>query len=316
MILYFVGTLVADSLGFQRVIYHYGFAPMYVYSDMNHFAQYSGLLTGLAFYYTAGALALLLIAYLMWPRGADESGRSRRAAAAERWRSPAVRLVAGVIALVTIAAGGSVWYNTAVLNRFVSRTDAEHARAAYERDFKRYKSLASPRIVGIHIRADLVPERRTMALSSVYRIVNKQARPLDTLYASVLDVPFHSRIETGLTAAQGYHVDSLVWSRPARFLFADSARGVYLYRLARPLAPGDTIALAFGAHYSAEGYPNNDPNNDIVANGTFFEPGISVRETAQASGTPKTAARAATPVPSRSEFSSASRWCLLTKAAT
>ena len=271
MVLYFVGTLVLDSVGFQRVIYHYGFAPVYVYSDMNHFAQYSGLLTGLAFYYTAGAFVLLLIAYLMWPRGADESGRSRRAAAAERWRSPTTRLMGGVTALAVVATGGSVWYNTAVLNRFAGRKDTQHARAAYERDFKRYKSLASPRIVGIHIRADLVPERRTMALSSVYRIVNKQQRPLDTLYASISSVPFHAGVETGLTMAQGYHVDSLVWSRPAGLLFADSARGVYLYRLAHPLAPGDTIALAFGAHYSAEGYPNNDPNNDIVANGTFLD---------------------------------------------
>ncbi len=270
MILYFAGTLVLDNLGFQRVIYHYGFAPRYVYSDMNHFAQYSGLLSGLAFYYTAGALGLLLIAYLLWPRGADTSGASRRAAALERWRLPATRWVGGVTVLATAAAGGSVWYNTAVLNRFTSRKDTEHERVAYERDFRHYRSLAAPRIVGIHVRADLVPERRTMALSSVYRIVNKQRRPLDTLYASVSSVPFHSAIETGLSAGQGYHVDSLVWSRPVQLLSADSARGVYLYRLARPLAPGDTIALAFGAHYSAEGYPNSEPNNDIVANGTFL----------------------------------------------
>jgi ABC-2 type transport system permease protein len=279
MILYFAGTLVLDTLGFQRVIYHYGFAPGYVYSDMNHFGQYSDFLTGIGLYYTAGAGVLLLVAYLTWPRGADESGRARRAAALARWRSPVTRTVGGMAVLATLAAGGSVWYNTAVLNRFAGKTTIKRERVAYERDFRHFQSLAAPRIVGIHIRADLVPERRTMALSSVYRIVNKQQRPLDALYVSAPSVLFHSAILAGLSAEQWYHADSIVWSRPARQIFADSGRGVYLYRLAQPLMPGDTIDLAFGAHYAARGYPNGGPNNDIVSNGTFLNwtyfPGLS-----------------------------------------
>lgn len=271
MIVYFVASQVLNQLGFQRVIYHYGFRPTYVYSDMNRFAQYAAALSGVALYYTAAAFCLLILAYLLWPRGADETGRTRRAAALARWRSPSTRLVGGATALATMTAGGFVWYNTAVLNSFHSTRDVERQRAAYERDFRRYRSLAAPRIVGVHIRADLVPERRAMALASVYRIVNKQPRPLDTLFVSVASVAFHNAtLRGGLSAGHGYRVDSLVWSSPTRLLLADSARGVYLYRLAKPLPPGDTITLAFGGRYAAHGYPNGDPNNDLVANGTFL----------------------------------------------
>jgi hypothetical protein len=124
--------------------------------------------------------------------------------------------------------------------------------------------------VGVHIRADLVPERRTMALASVYRIVNKQPRPLDTLYVSISSVAFTSATSGGVASSHDYHVDSLVWSRTTTLAFADSTRGVYLYRLAQPLAPGDTITLDYGGHFAAAGYPNDNPNHDLVGNGTFL----------------------------------------------
>ena len=125
-------------------------------------------------------------------------------------------------------------------------------------------------IVGVRIRADLVPERRAFALQSVYRIVNKHTRPLDSLLVSLPAVGFGSNISGGVFAEGGYRMDSLVWSKPNRVLFADSARGVYLYRLTTPLAPGDSMTLSFGGHFSPAGFPNAHPNNDIVANGTFL----------------------------------------------
>jgi ABC-2 type transport system permease protein len=270
MIVYFLVTLALSNLGFQRVIYQYGFTPDYVYSDMDQFRQYSASLTGLALYFSAVALGLLIIAYLAWPRGADETRRARIAAALARLRSPATRTLGGATAFATVVAGGFVWHNTAVLNRFTSTLDVQQARAAYERDFRRYHSLLGPRIVAIRVRGDLVPERRTMALSSVYTVVNKHAQPIDTLYVSLASTAFHFTLPPGLTAGHDYHVDSLVWNRPTRLLFADSARGVFVYGLAHPMAPGDSMTLAFGAHFAARGYPNDRPNNDIVANGTFI----------------------------------------------
>jgi ABC-2 type transport system permease protein len=270
MIVYFLVTLALNKLGFQRVIYQYGFTPDYVYSDMNHFRQYAASLSGLALYFVAAAIVLLIVAYLAWPRGADETIRARLGSALSRWRPGPTRLLGGATACATLVAGGLVWHNTAVINRFESTREVQHSRAAYERDFHRYESLAGPRIVAVHVRADLVPESRAMALSSIYTVVNKHSRPIDTLYASLASAAYHFTLSSGMGVEHNYHVDSLAWSRPTRLLFADSARGVYLYRLLQPLAPGDSMTLAFGAHYAAHGYPNDSPNNDLVANGTFL----------------------------------------------
>jgi hypothetical protein len=237
---------------------------------MNGFRQYAASLSGLALYFGAAAIGLLVIAYLAWPHGADETRRARIATMLARLRSPGTRTLGAGATCATLIAGGFVWHNTAITNRFMSTRAVQQERAAYERDFRRYKSLAGPYIVAIRVRADLVPEQRTMALSSVYTVVNKHPQPIDTLYVSLASSAFHFQLPSGLTAEHNYHIDSLVWNRPTRLLFADSARGIYLYRLSQPLASGDSMTLAFGGHYAAHGYPNDSPNNDIVANGTFL----------------------------------------------
>jgi ABC-type transport system involved in multi-copper enzyme maturation permease subunit len=270
MIVFYVLTAVLASWGFERVLYQYGQPPTFIYSDMNRFGQYASFLTWIIVYNSAIALVLLVIAYLFWMRGSDDGWPARLREAGARWRARSTRLVGGVTAAGAVAAGGFVFYNTAILNAFASTKDIERRRVAYEQTYRRFKDLAQPRIVGVRIRADLVPERRAFALRSVYRIVNKHARPIDSLFVDLAAAAFGGNIGGSVWSASGYRIDSLVWSRPTRVLFADSARGVYLYRLTTPLAPGDSITLAFGGHFSATGFPNANPNNDIVANGTFL----------------------------------------------
>jgi ABC-2 type transport system permease protein len=212
----------------------------------------------------------LIVAYLFWPRGAAETWAARWAAVRARAGATSTRALAGTTALATVAAGGFVWYNTAVLNPYRSTKTTEHLQAAYERDYRRYRTLETPRIVGVHIRADLVPEQRAFSLASVYKVVNKRQRPLDSLYVSITTTAFLSSVTGAASTSHGYRVDSIVWSRPTSVVFADTARGVYLYRLAQALAPGDTIMLAYGGHYTTAGYPNDSPNNDIVGNGSFL----------------------------------------------
>jgi len=282
MILFYVLTTVLGTWGFERVLYQYGQAPSFTYSDMNRFAQYAPFMTWVTIYNCAVASVLLMLAYLFWVRGADDGWPARLRYAAARWQSGATKLAGGLTAAGAIASGGFVFYNTAVLNPFAGTKEIENRQVAYEKAYRHFKDLAQPRIAGVRIRADLVPERREFALQSVYRIVNRRTRPLDSLLVSLPAVGFGANISGGVFAAGGYHADSLVWSKPNRVLLADSARGVYLYRLTTPLAPGDSLTLTFGGHFSPAGFPNANPDNDIVANGTFLNnsyfPGLGYDE--------------------------------------
>ncbi len=273
MVGYFLLLTVLNSWGFERVLYHYGRIPTYIFSDMNGFGLFATPLIWETLYGTAIAAVLAIVAYTLWLRGADSDLRSRLRTARERWGpfGSRTQVAAGMTALAAIGTGAVVFYNTAVLNPYVNSTETRNRRAAYEKEYRRFRNFPQPRIVDVHARADLVPERRSFALRSVVRAVNKHDRSIDTLYVSITPLAFNLTLnpDSG-TAAQGYRLDSLVWSRPTTLVRGDTANGVFLYRLAEPLAPGDTIALAFGAHYAPAGFPNDHPNTDIVENGTFL----------------------------------------------
>ena len=273
MIVFYVLTLVLNSWGFERVLYQYGLPTDYVYSDMNRFGHYAPFLTLLVVYDSAIALVLLVVAYLFWVRGSDDSWSARLREAGMRWRARSTRVVGGLTALGAVAAGGFVFYNTAVLNRFTSTKDIERRRAAYERDYRRFKDLAQPRIVGVRIRADLVPERRAFALRSVYRLVNRHPRALDTLYVSLGAVGFGGDIHGGRWSLAGYRLSSC-GAVSDRVLVADSGRGVYLYRLATPLAPGTPYVRG---PTTTDGFPFHIPTTTSWPTGRSSTTAISRR---------------------------------------
>jgi len=270
MVGYFLILTVLNSWGFEHVLYQFGRVPTYTFSDMNGFGLFVPSLAWESAYNTAVACVLGLIAYLLWVRGTDLDIRSRLHSAAERW-SPRTQLAGGTTAFAVLATGAIVFYNTNVLNRYVPSTVTRDRRAVYEKEYRRFKGFPQPRVVDVRVRADLVPEHRSFALSSVVLAVNKHAMSIDTLYVSLTPLGFGTALDPdSVISVDGYHLDSLVWNRPATLLRGDTANGVFLYRLTQPLEPGDTITLEFGAHYKPTGFPNSHPNTDIVENGTFI----------------------------------------------
>jgi len=272
MILYYIGLIASRRLGFEHRLYRYGARPDYTYSDMNGYGPFSGYLASFLVYGVLLGLMLGLVAYLFWVRGSDPGGRPRLALARGRF-TPRTG-AAGVGMLLAAALMGTfIFTNTNVWNRFNTRKAADQLQARYERSYRKYFDSPGPRITAVVVRADLVPERRRFALASTYTAVNQTGRPLDTLLVSLGVAVVANRDSTGPIRAGHYHVDSLVWSRPTTLLTGDTTTGMYLYRLTQALSPGDTIMLAFGAHYWTEGFPNQGPNTDIVRNGTFLSNG-------------------------------------------
>jgi len=100
--------------------------------------------------------------------------------------------------------------------------------------------------------------------------VNRDARPVDTLFVAL---PASAPRPTSLfeaTSNTGVALDSLVFDREAQLVLDDTPNGVRLYRLAKPMALGDTLTARFGGRFEPRGYPNDAFNNDVSANGSFM----------------------------------------------
>ncbi|MEP6692322.1 MAG: M1 family aminopeptidase [Gemmatimonadaceae bacterium] len=261
MLVVFVAVPVITNLGFEHRLYQFGRTPAVTYSDMNRFGHFVPSIAWFTAYWTAFGLLLLVVAALFWVRGTDDAPRVRLSGAAARL-TKRVALAGSTFAALTLLFGGAIYYNSDVLNRYDTRQERRQESAKYERQFKKYRALVQPKITDIVVRADLVPERRAFAIAGTFTIVNSRGRPIDTLYVAE---------PTLRSDAPNIRLDSMRPSRAAALLPAsDTAAGIFMYRLAQPLAPGDTMTLGFGIHYANRGFPNGTAKSAIVANGSFI----------------------------------------------
>jgi hypothetical protein len=259
MILYFLSTEVLPEVGLTHGLYLFGKAPRALYSDMNGYGPYRAAVLWYRVYWAFMAAFLVIAARLLWVRGTDVRWRGRLR---EAWRRLAP--AGGIAAVLSLAGfvGSGIWiyYNTTVLNDFETEAHEKRVAALYEQRYKQYEDVAQPRVTAVSIQADLSPEEPQARLCGSLRAVNCTDQPIRELHLLLhrelhinrLDLPPH-----------GVSVD-------------DREVGYRICTLARPIPPGDSLDIGFDLAIRPRGFVNNDPNTEVVANGTFFDNTVSI----------------------------------------
>jgi ABC-type transport system involved in multi-copper enzyme maturation permease subunit len=253
MVLYLMSTIFLGVLDYDHRLYQYADPPRPVYSDMNGFGHYLEPYLWFNLYWTFGAAILVGLAVLFWRRGTEGSWRDRWRVARDRFRGP-IRWALPLAAALFAVTGGWIFYNTNVLNEYVPDDLAEERQAGYEKQFRQYKDVALPRVTAVKVDVDIYPTERRIEARGRYRLVNRGEAPLAELHVSIprrttvrsLDFPPHTQT------------------------LADEVFGYSIYRLETPLPPGGEMDFAFDLAVENPGFVNNDPDDLIAANGTFF----------------------------------------------
>lgn len=251
----FLGLMgVMAYLDLDHNLYQYAASPSAPYSDLNGYGHFLPGVLWFDLYWTLFAVALLVLARLFRWRGTDRGGRWRHARSrlARRpvWTTLAVSLLA--FALV----GGWIFYNTNVLNHYVSGDQTKQRQADYEKRYGKFADAPQPRITKVATRVDIHPHHRKLHVHATYRLVNKHAKPIDTLYINWdQDIP-----PTDLHF--GKH----------KLVKRDERVGFSIYRLAQPLQPGASMDFSFDLDYTGRGFRNEPGGMDflLVHNGTFI----------------------------------------------
>ncbi|MBF9239621.1 ABC transporter permease [Hymenobacter sp. BT683] len=244
------------------------------YSAMNGYGHFLPAFWWNKLLWAGVALLMVLAATLLWVRGTDTTGRLREAR--RRWSAgSSATLALGL--LISLGAGGYIFYNTNVLNQYLSPKAGEQQQLAYEQQYRRYKDVPQPRVTAVSLKTDIFPSTRAVRFRGQFTLVNKHAEPLDSVIVS-LPAERHPRVRSLALGAPGQ----------ATLALNDTTFGFRIYRLARPLAPGDSLALRLDLFYQERGFPNAGSNTDIVYNGTFISngylPGLGYREEVEISG--------------------------------
>jgi ABC-2 type transport system permease protein len=250
----FAFTAAAWPLGIRHHLLVYNGRPGWAYSDMNGFGPYVEPILWFKLYWAAWALLLAVVACVLWVRGREPGVRRRLRQARARFTGPAARM-AGAAAVLIVATGGFVFYNTNVLNEYVTADEQGAAQADYEKRYGRFEDVPQPTIESAELRVEIYPDEQAVDLRGSYRLVNHTDAPIDSVHVSV-----------------GPAIDtrSISFDRAAQSEVTDEDVGYRIYALDRALNPGEAMQLSFDVAFRQRGFSNDDPQTDVVSNGAYF----------------------------------------------
>jgi ABC-2 type transport system permease protein len=249
----FAALFSLESLGLENLLYGFRI-PAVVYSDMNGFGHFRAPALTLIAYWGAFCVLLLVLAHLLFARGAEARAVERVGEAVARIRR-GTTMVAAAATLTFAIVGGWVYYNTHKLNRYETTASRLRARADYERRFGAYRGRPGPSLVAVTAAVDVFPEQRRLEIHGESTLRNNRDRALTEVVLSVDP----RLILAGLSVPGAIHREQ------------DPGQGFYRLVLQDPLEPGETRQMQWRGTRQNNGFVNSQPDNELVANGTFVE---------------------------------------------
>ena len=232
--------------------------PGVTYSDMNGFGHvvYSFIIFKL--YWGAFCLVLAVVSTLLWVRGTEDRLKQRWQGALVKANAASWRVA--VIGLVLFSGlGGFIYYNTNILNKFYSDDQQEEMQANFEKKYRRYRNIPQPKITGVQINLDLYPNTLGLHANCVYNMRNKSLVAIDSVH---INMP------------AGVKLNTLVFDKPYSLVYNDSYYKYMIYKLAKPLLPGETTAIIFDVDIVTKGFQQNFTGlSTPLYNGTFINNG-------------------------------------------
>jgi aminopeptidase N len=255
MLLYIVANVTLGNLGYEHGLYRYAHTIRVPISDMNGLGRFWIGQAWFDLYWTAFAVILLVVAHLLWRRGAETRLKPRLALMrANLTGGPVVFLI--LAGLVMWGTAVNIFDNVNVLNDYSSSTKVAKERYAadYEKALWQYHTVPQPKIVAVTLNVALHPKQVRAETEGSYTIENRTGQPLSELHVR--------------------------WQKPLRMEMLDVGEATLekdyktfdyrIYRFATPMAPGERRTIRFKTVLEERGFPNNAPLTRIVENGTFL----------------------------------------------
>jgi hypothetical protein len=127
-------------------------------------------------------------------------------------------------------------------------------RQAYESKYKFLKNKAQPTITDVNTTIDIYPFDESYAVSGIYTMVNRSATPVDTIYMCGNDEMTWGQWDTN----------------KGRLVTIDTQHGYYVFKMDKPLLPGDSLKLNFSFKYKGSAFNAAAGFNTIINNGSFI----------------------------------------------
>jgi ABC-type transport system involved in multi-copper enzyme maturation permease subunit len=236
----------------QDVLYTFRL-PMILHSDMNGFGHFAARHASLIAYWSAFLVLATVAAHLVAPRGCYDRFAHRIADARSRVTHSTIA-VASAAAVAFVALGAWIFYNTHVLNEYVSAGTLEAGRADYEKKYRRYAGLPVPFPTAVDMAIEFFPAERRVESRGTMQLVNNTDQPIEHVLVTLNPELTINALDLGAAAV------------------IDDGAGGRVYRFAEPLAVGATVFGRWDFSWRNDGFDNLMATSNAVAeNGTYLD---------------------------------------------
>ena len=255
--LYFIGSIVLAQLGLEHNMWRFARIPAITYSDINQFGHFMESTFWYNLYWIGFTAILVISGYALWRRGSEYSLKYRMTMLRPNMGNfGLIVLIAG--GLMFVGAGSTIYYNTRVINNFVSQDEQLDQQADYEKKYKQFESWNVPTITDVYAEVDFYPQQRKVIAKGHYLIENKNDTPLEKVMIS-WDGGKNRRFS--FTVQGGQEVD-----RDEDYLTT-------WVEFNPPLAVGDKSRLEFEFERANKGFVDANSDTRVVENGSFVNNG-------------------------------------------
>jgi ABC-2 type transport system permease protein len=234
------------------VLLNYGATPGVPLNDVSGADNFWVGAWTVRLYWGALAAFLLVAAHLLWRRG-TETRLGARLKRAGRRLTGAPGLIAAAALLTFGATGAFAWHNINQVNHYRSKDQAEAELAAFEKKYGKYRNLPQPVVSDVKADIALYPEERRVVTRGRYKLRNITEKPIGEVHLR----PDLRDLRILDLAVEG-----------GRLVSEDPDFGYRIYRLDRPMLPGEERLMTFRTVLARRGFPNGRPDQKLAENGT------------------------------------------------
>lgn len=254
MLLVFIFIAIPGTFKVEHSMLIFGASPGWWYTDMRDFGPTLWPWFLFKVYWISWALLLAVIARLFWSRGREQSFKFRfRLAQRNITRSTKWVVIAG--AGLLLISGGFIFYNTNVLNEYVTGSDINERKAEYEKRYGQYRNSPQPQLTATKLEVEIYPDRQEVGIKAVYTLINKGSVNIDSIHVGSIS---------------GVEPHEVKFNQAFLNVLNDEELSHQIYVLEQPLQPGDSVEMNFVVHYKPRGFFHNGTHDLVVKNGTSF----------------------------------------------